>query len=108
MRSLSWKGMADRGGGMRALLIGVGAALAAAACNIPAADAAGCLKGAAVGGLAGPEVGSGHGVAGAGIGCAVGHHQAKKKAEQKTQQDSQHRAEPSNDAGSSGSSESGK
>lgn len=43
---------------------------------------AGAGKGAAVGALAGHEVGSGHAVAGAATGAAVGHHQSKK-AEQK-------------------------
>jgi hypothetical protein len=44
-----------------------------------AANAEGCLKGAAVGGVAGHVAGH-HGVAGAAIGCAVGHHRAKVKA----------------------------
>nr|WP_167072584.1 hypothetical protein [Sphingomonas vulcanisoli] len=44
--------------------------------------AAGCLKGAAVGGVAGHFVGKGHAVAGAAIGCAVGHHRAKVAARQ--------------------------
>jgi hypothetical protein len=39
------------------------------------AQAAGCLSGAAVGGVAGHFVGH-HGLVGAGIGCAVGHHHA--------------------------------
>ena len=47
------------------------------------ANAKGCLKGAAVGGVAGHVVG-GHGVAGAAIGCAVGHHQAAKKDKQES------------------------
>ncbi|PPQ29177.1 hypothetical protein [Rhodopila globiformis] len=42
---------------------------------------AGAVKGAAVGGLAGHEMGSGHGVAGAAVGAAAGHHQAKKAEE---------------------------
>ena len=42
--------------------------------------AKGCLKGAAVGGVAGHLVGKGHGVAGAAAGCAVGHHRAKAAA----------------------------
>ena len=42
--------------------------------------AAGCLKGAAVGGVGGHFVGKGHAVAGAAIGCAVGHHRAKVAA----------------------------
>lgn len=37
-------------------------------------------KGAAVGALAGHEVGSGHAVAGGAAGAAIGHHE-KKKAE---------------------------
>ena len=36
---------------------------------------AGCLSGAAVGGVAGHFVGH-HGLIGAGVGCAVGHHRA--------------------------------
>ena len=38
--------------------------------------AKGCIKGAAVGGVGGHLVGKGHAVAGAAIGCAVGHHRA--------------------------------
>ncbi len=38
---------------------------------------AGCLTGAAVGGVAGHM--AGHGMLGAAAGCAVGHHGAKKK-----------------------------
>jgi len=46
-----------------------------------AADAHGCLKGAAVGGVAGHVAGH-HAVAGAAIGCVVGHHRAKVKGSQ--------------------------
>jgi outer membrane lipoprotein SlyB len=42
---------------------------------------AGTAKGAAVGALAGHEIGSGHAVAGAAAGAAIGHHQSKKAAE---------------------------
>jgi uncharacterized protein YcfJ len=48
----------------------------------PPADAKGCMKGAAVGGVAGHYVGSGHGVLGATAGCLVGRHYAKKQARQ--------------------------
>lgn len=41
--------------------------------------AKGCLKGAAVGGVAGHVAGH-HGMMGAAAGCAVGHHEAAKKA----------------------------
>ncbi|UAK26293.1 hypothetical protein [Sphingomonas nostoxanthinifaciens] len=44
--------------------------------------AKGCLKGAAVGGVGGHFVGKGHAVAGAAIGCAVGHHRATVAARQ--------------------------
>jgi outer membrane lipoprotein SlyB len=49
------------------------------------AQAAGCIKGAVVGGIAGHYVGKGHAVLGAVTGCAVGHHLAKvKRQEQAT------------------------
>lgn len=54
------------------------------------ADAKGCLKGAAVGGVGGHFVGKGHAVAGAAIGCAVGHHRAAKAARAKAAQTPQH------------------
>ena len=41
---------------------------------------AGCITGAVVGGVAGHMVG--HGKMGAAAGCAVGHHNAKKKDQQ--------------------------
>lgn len=44
-----------------------------------AASAAGCLKGAAVGGVGGHLLGK-HAVIGAAAGCAVGTHEANKKA----------------------------
>ena len=49
------------------------------------AQAAGCLKGAAVGGVAGHYAGH-HGVLGAGAGCVIGHHEATKHAREKAQQ----------------------
>ena len=53
-----------------------------------AADAKGCMKGAAVGGIAGHMVG--HGVLGAAADCAVGHHEANKeqRADQAQRNDS--------------------
>jgi len=48
------------------------------------AEAKGCIKGAAVGGVAGHVVGH-HGAMGAAAGCAVGHHEANKKAKQADQ-----------------------
>jgi hypothetical protein len=52
------------------------------------AQAAGCLKGAAVGGVAGHYAGH-HGVLGAGAGCVIGHHEATKHAREKVQQQQQ-------------------
>lgn len=47
--------------------------------SVSAAEA-GCVTGAVVGGIAGHMVG--HGGVGAAAGCAVGHHNAKKKDQQ--------------------------
>jgi len=58
----------------------VAAALAFSSAALPGtANAAGCVKGAAVGGVAGHFAGH-HTMAGAAIGCAVGHHEAAKRA----------------------------
>ncbi|WP_454883556.1 hypothetical protein [Sphingomonas oryzagri] len=42
--------------------------------------AKGCIRGAAVGGVAGHFVGKGHAVAGAAVGCVVAHHHYAKQA----------------------------
>jgi hypothetical protein len=42
------------------------------------ANAHGCIKGAAVGGVVGHVAGH-HAVAGAAVGCMIGHHRAKVK-----------------------------
>jgi outer membrane lipoprotein SlyB len=60
-------------------LVFAGLALALAAGQ---SQAAGCLKGAAVGGVGGHFVGSGHAVLGAAGGCLVGRHMANEKAKQ--------------------------
>lgn len=49
------------------------------------ANAKGCLKGAAVGGVGG-HVAGGHGLLGAAAGCAVGRHMANKKDKQQAAQ----------------------
>jgi hypothetical protein len=62
----------------------VAAALLLTAAFLPGhAEAAGCLKGAVVGGTAGHFAGH-HGALGAGAGCVIGHHQANKKVQQQT------------------------
>lgn len=55
------------------------------------ANAAGCIKGAAVGGVGGHFVGKGHAVLGAAAGCAYGHHRAAKAARQQRQAQPPHR-----------------
>ena len=65
------------------LKIGVAAVLALSMAT--PSLAAGCLKGAAVGGVGGHFVGKGHAVGGAAIGCAVGHHRAKVAAKKQAQ-----------------------
>jgi len=60
-------------------IIAIGAtALALTVGSVGAADARGCLKGAAVGAVGGHFMGH-HPIAGAAVGCAVGHHMAHRK-----------------------------
>ena len=67
---------------MKTLLFPAAAAIVIGGLVFPMqASAAGCLKGAAVGGVAGHMAGH-HGVLGAGAGCAIGHHEASKKQRQ--------------------------
>ncbi|MFL5257367.1 MAG: hypothetical protein ACJ8AI_31715 [Rhodopila sp.] len=68
---------------MRALIVTAALALVLAAGVAGPAQAKGCLKGAAVGGLAGHM--AHHGVLGAAGGCAVGHHMASKQEKQANQ-----------------------
>jgi hypothetical protein len=56
-------------------------------CNRVERDAAaGCLKGAVIGGVAGHYVGH-HGVLGAGAGCLIGHHEATKHARERAERE---------------------
>jgi hypothetical protein len=71
---------------MAKITIAVATVLALAAA-VPAANATGCLKGAVVGGVAGHFVGKGHGLLGAGAGCAIGHHESNKQAHEQQPQD---------------------
>lgn len=73
------------------------AALIVTSCALatPAAQAKGCLKGAAIGGVAGHV--ANHGVLGAAAGCAIGRHRANKKerealAQRQQQQQGAHTA----------------
>ena len=62
---------------MRSIIVAGLFGLIALSCAPSSSEAKGCLKGAAVGGVAGHMVGH-HGTAGAAAGCAVGHHEASK------------------------------
>jgi hypothetical protein len=70
----------------------------------PPTQAAGCLKGAAVGGVAGHFAGH-HGALGAGAGCVIGHHEANKHARQQQMQNagSGTSAAPANSGGNGSS-----
>jgi hypothetical protein len=70
----------------RAIILAVSLLMAGLA-GAPA-YAAGCLKGAAVGGVAGHFVGH-HGLIGAGVGCVVGHHEAAKHARERARMQEQ-------------------
>jgi hypothetical protein len=59
----------------------------------PAAQAKGCLSGAAVGGVAGHVAGH-HGVLGAAAGCAMGHHAAAKKEKTQKQDEAKRSTAP--------------
>jgi hypothetical protein len=72
---------------MRIFLSCAALALAISSMSAPA-DAKGCLKGAAVGGVAGHVAGH-HGFIGAAAGCAIGHHEAKKKEKNNANQQPQ-------------------
>ncbi|TPG56856.1 hypothetical protein EAH89_12320 [Roseomonas nepalensis] len=79
---------------MRIPLFAAAAALAAGlSLAAPAAEAktGGCVKDGAVGAVAGHFVGSGHAVAGAAAGCAVGVHRrnAANRRDQQQQQGAQ-------------------
>ncbi len=53
----------------------------AAGVSASSADAMGCIKGALIGGVAGHYAGH-HGLLGAAAGCAIGHHEAKKREQE--------------------------
>src|SRR5579875_1564695 len=73
---------------MRAIVIPAAVAVAAMLTAGPmagSAQARGCLKGAAVGGVAGHLLGH-HALLGAGAGCLIGHHEASKRARERAVQ----------------------
>jgi hypothetical protein len=75
---------------MKSMAIAVAFLVGMALVPAGSAQAAGCLKGAAVGGVAG-HLANHHGLAGAGIGCLVGRHEANKRAREQSPQDRNYR-----------------
>lgn len=70
---------------MKSIVIAAGLLLAATAFSAAPANAAGCLKGAMVGGVAGHFMHR-HGFLGAAAGCLIGRHEANKHAREQAQQ----------------------
>jgi hypothetical protein len=72
---------------MKSILMPAALALALAVLSTPApVQAAGCLKGAAIGGVAG-NFAAHAGLLGAGAGCIIGHHEASRHARERADQD---------------------
>ena len=63
---------------MKSMLAAAAAMLAVVGLSSGPSEAAGCVKGAVIGGVAGHFVGN-HGLLGAGVGCAIGHHEANRR-----------------------------
>jgi hypothetical protein len=63
------------------------------------ANAHGCIKGAALGGVVGHVAGH-HAAAGAAVGCVIGHHRATVKEREAAQNSAQSQAGSANTTGS--------
>jgi hypothetical protein len=62
---------------MKSMLVAAAAVLAVVGLSSGPSEAAGFVKGAVIGGVAGHFLG--HGLLGAGAGCAIGHHEANRR-----------------------------
>jgi hypothetical protein len=71
---------------MTRLLVAISLLVFAVGASVPA-QAKGCIKGALIGGTAGHFAGH-HGVIGALAGCAIGRHEANKRAQPNAPQSS--------------------
>ena len=67
---------------MKSILVAAGAMLAVVSLSSGPSEAAGCVKGAVVGGVAGHFVGH-HGLLGAGAGCLIGRHEANRRSRER-------------------------
>jgi hypothetical protein len=63
---------------MKLMLVAAAAMLAVVSLSSGPSEAAGCVKGAVVGGVAGHFIGH-HGLLGAGAGCLIGRHEANRR-----------------------------
>jgi uncharacterized protein YcfJ len=76
---------------MRRVMVAAALLAAVGVLPIASANAAGCLKGAVVGGVAGHYFGH-HGLLGAGAGCLIGRHHANKMAREQATHDQRYDA----------------
>jgi hypothetical protein len=89
---------------MNSMLVAAGAMLAVVGLSSGPSEAAGCVKGAVIGGVAGHFVGH-HGLVGAGVGCAIGHHEANRRDQERGRSDRGWDHDRGNTAGYGSSSE---
>jgi hypothetical protein len=71
---------------MKSMFVAAAAMLAVVGLSSGPSEAAGCVKGAVIGGVAGHFVGH-HGLLGAGAGCAIGHHEAYRRDQERGRSD---------------------
>jgi hypothetical protein len=71
---------------MKSMLVAAAAMLAVIGLSSGPSEAAGCVKGAVIGGIAGHFIGH-HGLLGAGAGCAIGHHEANRHDQEQGRSD---------------------
>jgi hypothetical protein len=71
---------------MKSMLVAAAAMLAVICLSSGPSEAAGCVKGAVIGGIAGHFIGH-HGLLGAGAGCAIGHHEANRHDQEQGRSD---------------------
>jgi hypothetical protein len=76
---------------MKSMLVATAAMLAVLGLSSGPSDAAGCVRGAVIGGIAGHFVGH-HGLLGAGAGCVIGHHEAYRRDRERAWRDRSDRA----------------
>jgi uncharacterized protein YcfJ len=86
---------------MKSILIPVAFALAVTMGAAPSVQAAGCLRGAIVGGTVGHLAGH-HGWLGAGAGCVIGSHEANKREREEMSRNAREDSRQEREFGGSG------